>query len=233
MRFNKYVWELYRRSPEGKQAISRFSNLSSDFVDSDLRGVDYYIDEEFVDEFPAPKFHVDYTSLIEQHASTHSIQNIKEANRYFERNILREEIEIRTRDKKKREQLISYFGDEDTVYLQIDNWKDLALPDKSTIRINLLKIPDNTPPGDDVYIAGNFNGWDPGSMRWKLQKNPGNTYFIEIPRSGGMLEFKFTRGNWDRVESKNARDIENRTYLYRNVTELNLQVDGWLDLEEE
>jgi hypothetical protein len=127
----------------------------------------------------------------------------------------------------------SYFGDEDTVYLQIDNWKDLATPDNSTIRINLLKVPENTPPGDDIYIAGNFNGWDPGSGQWKLQKNPESAYFIEIPRSGGTLEFKFTRGSWGTVESKNGRDIDNRTYLYRNVTQLNLQVDGWLDIEGE
>jgi len=126
----------------------------------------------------------------------------------------------------------SSFEDVDTVYLSIENWKDLAPQDNSEIQIRIVSIPANTPSEADIYIAGNFNGWDPGSEQWKLNKNSDNTYTVAIPRNGGNLEFKFTRGNWSRVESSHGEDIDNRTYLYRNITHLDLKVDDWLDLDQ-
>ena len=66
-----------------------------------------------------------------------------------------------------------------------------------TIQVN--SIPANTPAEDDIYIAGNFNGWNSGSNDYILTENNG-IYTITINPSPGLVEFKFTRGSWESVE---------------------------------
>src|SRR5690606_31179766 len=55
---------------------------------------------------------------------------------------------------------------------------------------------------------------------------------ITFDPPAGQLEFKFTRGNWETVESlANGGFRPNRTYTYDgNPKTLNLTVDGWADL---
>ena len=45
------------------------------------------------------------------------------------------------------------------------------------------------------------------------------------------MEFKFTRGSWESVESDRwGEDITNRAYNYRDIDTLELKIKGWKDL---
>lgn len=70
--------------------------------------------------------------------------------------------------------------------------------------ICLTEIPINTPLNDDIYISGNFNNWQANHESCRMKKDEHGIYHVEIDRSPGeIIEFKFTRGNWDSVECNN------------------------------
>jgi len=117
----------------------------------------------------------------------------------------------------------------DTVVVSIWNWADLSVPLGGELTIFLISLPDSTPQGEDLYIAGNVNNWDPGDEAWKF-KGSGGPLFITIPRQGNMLEFKITRGSWDNVEvDANGDEIPDRKYRWGEVEVLYLDVVRWKD----
>ena len=119
---------------------------------------------------------------------------------------------------------------QDTVKVEIENWIDLSKQSGVPVRVIVDKVPIDTPPGDKLYIAGNFNNWNPGDPNWILQKDNLGNYFIDIPRREGTFEFKITRGNWRTVECQaSGEDIENRSHPYQNLENLKIEVQGWKD----
>jgi len=73
-----------------------------------------------------------------------------------------------------------------------------------------VTVPANTPPGDTVFIAGDFQGWDPGAtpmtrvdeVTWQF-----TTTFAEAT----PIQYKYTRGSWLAVEKDaGCGEIPNR-----------------------
>lgn len=84
----------------------------------------------------------------------------------------------------------------------------------SQVTINITSVPSNTPASDNLFIAGNFNNWNPNDNSFKLTKT-GNAYTIVIPAANGKAEYKFTRGSWTTVEGDaNGNVIGNRSFSY-------------------
>lgn len=94
-------------------------------------------------------------------------------------------------------------------------------------------IPDNTPENDPIYIAGDFQGWNPGSAAHRLTKdNSLNIHYITLPADIGDIKFKFTRGDWSKVESgESGNFIPDRFYSSSNGDTIYLQILGWEDLD--
>ncbi|MCB9023789.1 MAG: hypothetical protein H6542_04435 [Lentimicrobiaceae bacterium] len=94
------------------------------------------------------------------------------------------------------------------------------------------RIPLNTPEGSDIFITGNFNNWDPGDDKYRMTRQSDGTYSITLPRGIGKLNYKFTRGDWTRVEKNQCGyDIKNRSLNYgEKETQIN-QVECWGDTE--
>lgn len=40
----------------------------------------------------------------------------------------------------------------------------------ATVKITITSLPANHPFDEDIYIAGDFNTWDPGNQSYKLTK---------------------------------------------------------------
>ncbi|HUR31801.1 MAG TPA: alpha/beta hydrolase-fold protein [Saprospiraceae bacterium] len=99
------------------------------------------------------------------------------------------------------------------------------------LTINVTSIPPSTPSGDDIYIAGNFNNWDPGNSSYTLTDQGNNTYSITFTPQVGLLEYKFTRGSWENVEGNASGNyIPNRTYQYSGGAQsINVNIAGWED----
>lgn len=99
------------------------------------------------------------------------------------------------------------------------------------LTITVTSVPSSTPPNEDIYIAGNFNGWDPGLAEYILTDNQNGTYSITFTPNPGLLEFKFTRGSWANVEgTAQGTYIPNRTYNYAGgVQNTSFSIAGWED----
>lgn len=98
------------------------------------------------------------------------------------------------------------------------------------IRIEINSLPATTPAGSSIFIAGNFNGWNPQNKNFQFQKND-KRYFIELSLNTGGYEYKITRGGWDKAEcSKEGKDIENRDLKVNADATIELSIDGWKDL---
>ena len=67
--------------------------------------------------------------------------------------------------------------------------------------------------GSPIYLASSHNGWDPGDSKQLLTARSDLRWQIELPKptKDGPLEFKFTRGSWDRCEvAADLADVSNR-----------------------
>ena len=83
---------------------------------------------------------------------------------------------------------------------------------------------------DNLFIAGNFNNWNPGNEKYKLTKT-NDTISIDItdlPKD--IYQFKFTRGNWGKGEvDADGKNIENRLIKLESDTTVEYSVAGWSD----
>ncbi len=97
------------------------------------------------------------------------------------------------------------------------------------VTINVT-LPVNTPQGEDIYIAGSFNSWNPADLAYKLTQKPGNVYTIDIAAQTGTIKFKFTRGSWATVEATaNGSFRPDREFTFGNGQTIDLTIDGWED----
>jgi hypothetical protein len=108
----------------------------------------------------------------------------------------------------------------------------LFLASCNRVTVVIEDIPNNTPIGEDLYIVGNFNNWNPGNETYQLKLNEDSTYSILLPAGYGNLQYKFTRGNWMSVEkSLCGEEIDNRSYdISEDITIIN-KIESWADLD--
>lgn len=83
--------------------------------------------------------------------------------------------------------------------------------------------------GDDLFIAGNFNSWDPAAKEYKLKKNDSvSSLTTSLP--DGSYEYKITRGEWGKVETTvSGKGIANRVLKVTGDTSVFIEVGGWND----
>lgn len=84
---------------------------------------------------------------------------------------------------------------------------------------------------EDIYVAGNFNNWNPKDPNYKLKPFAGGRKAIVLKDlSAGNYAFKFTRGSWDKVECEaDGRDIEDRIAEVNGDLVIDCSVKGWKD----
>eukprot|EP01061_Rhynchopus_euleeides_P008639 TRINITY_DN17781_c0_g1_i1.p1 TRINITY_DN17781_c0_g1~~TRINITY_DN17781_c0_g1_i1.p1 ORF type:complete len:542 (+),score=174.01 TRINITY_DN17781_c0_g1_i1:95-1627(+) len=81
--------------------------------------------------------------------------------------------------------------------------------------VNTPELPEDA----GVYVAGSFQGWNPGDEAWRLTRASSTLYTITIPDTAfageATSQFKFTRGSWPLVEkSAGGGDVPNREYSF-------------------
>jgi predicted alpha/beta superfamily hydrolase len=101
------------------------------------------------------------------------------------------------------------------------------------VTIILSEIPENTPANDPIHIAGDFQGWNPGSQNHILEiDSASGLHQIVLNEVTGNIEFKFARGDWSKVESnENGGFYPNRKHTVLDGDTLTLQILGWEDLD--
>jgi predicted alpha/beta superfamily hydrolase len=96
-----------------------------------------------------------------------------------------------------------------------------------------VALPASTPPGDTVFIAGDFQGWNPGSLAHVLSEQPDGRWTITLAFNPGQsIQFKFTRGSWAKVEKgPNGEEIPNRQLTVpAGGGALDFTVASWADI---
>ena len=93
-----------------------------------------------------------------------------------------------------------------------------------------VTLPETTPLGDTIYVAGNFQNWNPGATPL-TRDSPTHARGTVTVTQGSSLEFKFTRGDWPRGEkAADCTELDNRTATASSNMTVNATVANWADL---
>jgi predicted alpha/beta superfamily hydrolase len=109
----------------------------------------------------------------------------------------------------------------------------LSLRISAQVTFIVQSLPSYTPLTDTLFIAGNFNGWNPGLPQYKMQKNGDGKWSITLAAqpAGTVIEYKFTRGSWTTVEKGPVgEEISNRTFTYESgISSIDITISNWAD----
>lgn len=93
-----------------------------------------------------------------------------------------------------------------------------------------VTIPASTPIPETVYLAGSMNGWTAAAKDWQLAAASAGVYQLNVSIPAGAYEYKFTRGDWSKVEcSATGAPIANRTLHVLHDTIVTLNIAEWQD----
>lgn len=89
-------------------------------------------------------------------------------------------------------------------------------------------IPKTTPKFSGIYISEDFENWTGGQEKYKLNKTE-KGYMITIQQAPKTINFKFTQGSWDTVETdENGNTIENRNYSFKTKNDtIRIAIQNW------
>lgn len=83
---------------------------------------------------------------------------------------------------------------------------------------------------EPVYVAGNFNSWNPQDYSYKLKPLGSRLSIVLKDIPAGTYAFKFTRGGWNRVETTtDGRDIADRVVELKGDMTQEFVIEGWKD----
>ncbi len=107
-------------------------------------------------------------------------------------------------------------------------------PDAGDGRVELTLLvqpPAGTPRGDTVYVAGDFQAWNPADPAHALVRRPDGDHQLVLRLAVGQtIEFKFTRGGWPQVEKDAAgAEIMNRSLTVTGAGTQVFRVARWAD----
>lgn len=102
---------------------------------------------------------------------------------------------------------------------------------RAQVIVKIQSVPANTSSFDNLYLAGNFNNWNPGDEQFAFKRASDGTYSLIIPSvKPGKYEFKITRGTWEKAEVDSiGNPIMNRFAEIRGNDTIIVHVDGWSD----
>lgn len=89
----------------------------------------------------------------------------------------------------------------------------------------LNKFP-STHSNERIFIAGNFNNWNPGNDSYVFD----SLNQLSVQLAAGDYEYKCTRGAWQKVEVQdNGQDVDNRQLKIQSDTILEINIGAWKD----
>ncbi|OFY50811.1 MAG: hypothetical protein A2W85_18665 [Bacteroidetes bacterium GWF2_41_31] len=122
------------------------------------------------------------------------------------------------------------YQDFDTLTLAIDNWKDIPEKEMDQVTIVIDKIPANTPVNDQIFLAPDFNGWNPEDRQLIFGRLTDGRPVLTFATHGNKMDFKITRGGWHTVEvNQYGEEIPNRTLYVGFADTVYLEIDRWKD----
>lgn len=98
------------------------------------------------------------------------------------------------------------------------------------VRFEIKSKPGNH-AADTLYLAGTFNGWNPGDNAFTFQVAANGVHYAEMNDvMPGRIEYKITRGSWSKVEAATKGSaMANRSQVISSDTTILLTIDAWAD----
>ncbi len=89
-------------------------------------------------------------------------------------------------------------------------WSPASLHAQLTLRVSGPPVA----TGAAIHVAGSFNGWNPNAPDFVPALQSDGTFALTLPDTvRGPVEFKFTLGSWETVETTvSGEDIANRAF---------------------
>ena len=92
----------------------------------------------------------------------------------------------------------------------------------------------NLPPfkaaSGHLFLAGDFNNWNPADKAWELLPAGGGKYTLLKDMPKGIYHFKVTRGAWQTVECGfDGKAVDNRAVKIENDTTIIMNISDWQD----
>lgn len=102
---------------------------------------------------------------------------------------------------------------------------------KAQYSVKLIVTQVATKPTDDIYVAGNFNSWNPNDENYKLKPFAGGRKTIVLKNvAAGTYAFKFTRGSFEKVECMaDGRTLDDRIIEVNGDATQEFVIAGWKD----
>ncbi|KAA3437900.1 alpha/beta hydrolase [Rufibacter hautae] len=102
---------------------------------------------------------------------------------------------------------------------------------EAQVTIEIRKVPEKTPATDTLFLAGNPNNWNPRNPAFAFKKAANNRFYLTLPQGEGELEYKITRGSWEKGETlANGAGRGNRAYKAKAGKDtIRLEVENWQD----
>lgn len=114
-------------------------------------------------------------------------------------------------------------------------WITVAFGQNAQISLSVPAsgLPQLTPIEGSLYVAGTFNNWNPGRADCRLIPGANGSFSVNIDSltNGQTIEYKFTRGNWNYVETQaNGAFQTNRTFTVTNGATPSHSIGNWDDM---
>jgi len=92
------------------------------------------------------------------------------------------------------------------------------------------KMPPEKVSNVHLFLAGDFNNWNPADTAWKLTDAGSGKYELSKSFPRGAYNFKVTKGSWQTVEcDASGKPRENRRVNILMDTTITLDIGGWQD----
>jgi hypothetical protein len=95
-----------------------------------------------------------------------------------------------------------------------------------------VRVPSSTPTDAPVYLAGNLpelGPWKPDGLQLRRTSTDQYSAKLQVP-PGETFEYKFTRGDWETVETgKEGTQISNRVLTIERSERVIVEVEAWGD----
>lgn len=92
------------------------------------------------------------------------------------------------------------------------------------------KIPSVKENDTRLFIAGDFNNWNPDHPAFELQKQDNDVWQLSKSLAKGTYSYKITRGSWQKVEcTADGKSTDNRSFALAHDTTIRIEVAGWQD----
>lgn len=112
----------------------------------------------------------------------------------------------------------------------IQGWNDLEPENCEKVVLVINRLPQNTPLQDNIYFAGEINGWQCDLVRYRFQRLNDSTFTLTIPRNSDRMVYKITRGTWETAElNENGTEQMQRELLFGKKDSVFIAINSWSD----